>query len=102
MKYGGGEKLVTSTLRMEAVVPPKLQQVTLEMIEPIYHTVRGYVTEDSGFVVTARIPSNRSRHVRRRLDKKSSHEAGNLWRPLLVAPHSCQYIKQLGSPMGWG
>jgi hypothetical protein len=62
---------------MEAVVPPKLQQ--LEMIETIYQTIRGYVTGDNLLVVTAmRTPNNSSLHVKRRSDKKTSHEADKL------------------------
>ena len=64
---------------MEAVVPPKLQEIALEMIEPIYHSVWGYVTENSGFVVTAmRTSNNSSLHVKSRSDKKTSHKADKL------------------------
>jgi hypothetical protein len=76
---------------MEAVVSPKLQKLTLDMIEPIYQTVRGYVTEDSGFVVTAvRTPNNGSVHVKFRSDKKMRRDIRptNLWRPLCVAPQT--------------
>jgi len=70
---------------MEAFVPPKLQQITLEMIEPIYQTVWSYVTEYSGFVVTAmRTPNNSSLHVKRGSDKKTNHKADKL-----VAATSC-------------
>lgn len=70
---------------MEAVVPPKLQQLTLEMIEPIYQIVWGYVTEGSGFVVTSmRTPNNRSPHAKCKSDKKTSHKADKL-----VAATSC-------------
>ena len=59
---------------MEAVVRPKLQQLTLEMIEPIYQAVRGYVTEDSVFVVTTMMdPNNSSLHVKLISDKKTSY-----------------------------
>jgi hypothetical protein len=83
-------KLVTPTLRIEAVVPPKLQKLTLDMIEPIYQIVRGYVTEDSGFVVTAvRTPNNNSVQCKIHIGQEDETIWPiNLWRPLCVAPQT--------------
>jgi hypothetical protein len=50
----------------------RLRQLTSEIVVLIYQTVRGYVTEDSVFVVNAmRTPSNSSLHIKCSSDKKT-------------------------------